>query len=110
MLLKGNNKHCFWNRRDSTLTCEWSEVDVLTLAAGVESNTNHPIGKAIVEAAKSRNCRNIKVSLLLGNDSRPLVATHGLQGCSLFCFIHHFGAGRRRNIHRGTWIGCNGSY
>ncbi|XP_031129342.1 copper-transporting ATPase PAA1, chloroplastic [Ipomoea triloba] len=47
-------------KRDSTSTGEWSEVDVLTLAAGVESNTNHPIGKAIVEAAKSRNCRNIK--------------------------------------------------
>lgn len=75
MLLKGNNGHCFWNRQDSTSTFKWSDVDILMFAAGVESNTNHPIGKAIVDAAKSRNCRNVKVSLLhhFGNDSRTLV-------------------------------------
>ncbi|XP_042061598.1 copper-transporting ATPase PAA1, chloroplastic-like [Salvia splendens] len=40
----------------------WSEVDILKLAAGVESSTIHPIGKAIVEAAKAQNCLNVKVA------------------------------------------------
>ncbi|XP_022895540.1 copper-transporting ATPase PAA1, chloroplastic [Olea europaea var. sylvestris] len=40
----------------------WSEVDILTLAAGVESNTIHPIGKAIVEAAQALNCANVKAA------------------------------------------------
>ncbi|KAL2490987.1 Copper-transporting ATPase PAA1 [Abeliophyllum distichum] len=40
----------------------WSEVDVLKLAAGVESNTIHPIGKAIVEAAHALNCSNVKAA------------------------------------------------
>lgn len=39
----------------------WSEVDILKLAAGVESSTIHPIGKAIVEAAKAQHCPNVKV-------------------------------------------------
>ncbi|XP_021899802.1 copper-transporting ATPase PAA1, chloroplastic [Carica papaya] len=39
----------------------WSEVEVLRLAAGVESNTAHPVGKAIVEAAEAANCQNMKV-------------------------------------------------
>lgn len=39
----------------------WSEVEVLKLAAGVESNTIHPVGKAIVEAARAVNCQNVKV-------------------------------------------------
>ncbi|KAF7810562.1 copper-transporting ATPase PAA1, chloroplastic [Senna tora] len=33
----------------------WSDAEVLRLAAGVESNTIHPIGKAIVEAAQAVN-------------------------------------------------------
>ncbi|GMP39016.1 hypothetical protein CsSME_00010027 [Camellia sinensis var. sinensis] len=37
----------------------WSKVEVLKLAAGVESNTLHPIGKAIVEAARAANCWNV---------------------------------------------------
>ncbi|KAG6532569.1 hypothetical protein ZIOFF_006418 [Zingiber officinale] len=37
-----------------------TEADILRLAAGVESNTNHPIGKAIVEAAHSIGCENVK--------------------------------------------------
>ncbi|KAM7470634.1 hypothetical protein LguiA_008817 [Lonicera macranthoides] len=41
---------------------KWSEVDLLKLAAGVESNTIHPIGKAIVEAARAVNCPNVKVA------------------------------------------------
>ncbi|KAA8545605.1 hypothetical protein F0562_020389 [Nyssa sinensis] len=41
---------------------KWSEVEVLKLAAGVESNTIHPIGKAIVEAARAVNCPNVKVA------------------------------------------------
>lgn len=38
----------------------WSDVEVLKLAAGVEVNTVHPIGKAIVEAARAHNCENVK--------------------------------------------------
>ncbi|XP_024019896.1 copper-transporting ATPase PAA1, chloroplastic isoform X1 [Morus notabilis] len=40
----------------------WSEVEVLKLAAGVEANTVHPVGKAIVEAAQAINCQNVKVA------------------------------------------------
>ncbi|KAA3485680.1 copper-transporting ATPase PAA1, chloroplastic-like [Gossypium australe] len=41
----------------------WSEDDVLKLAAAVESNTIHPVGKAIVEAAQAVAVKspNIKV-------------------------------------------------
>ncbi|KAL6964282.1 Polyamine N-acetyltransferase 1 [Sarracenia purpurea var. burkii] len=45
------------NDKDS----QWTEVEVLKLAAGVESNTIHPVGKAIVEAARAANCKNVKV-------------------------------------------------
>ncbi|KAK6282294.1 hypothetical protein POUND7_016119 [Theobroma cacao] len=38
-----------------------SEGEVLKLAAAVESNTLHPVGKAIVEAARGVKCPNIKV-------------------------------------------------
>ncbi|KAL7582821.1 hypothetical protein Lser_V15G46032 [Lactuca serriola] len=38
----------------------WSENEVLKLAAAVESNTIHPIGKAIREAAKVAKCPNVK--------------------------------------------------
>ncbi|KAL0686996.1 hypothetical protein Bca4012_086673 [Brassica carinata] len=37
-----------------------SEVDVLMLAAAVESNTTHPVGKAIVKAARAHNCQTMK--------------------------------------------------
>ncbi|XP_042010152.1 copper-transporting ATPase PAA1, chloroplastic-like [Salvia splendens] len=47
---------------NSASNYNWSEVDILELAAGVESSTIHPIGKAIVEAAKARNCLNVKVA------------------------------------------------
>lgn len=43
------------------LDCYWSEVDILKLAAGVESNTIHPIGKAIVAAARAVNAPTVKV-------------------------------------------------
>lgn len=50
---------------DSNLTTSnlphWSESEILTLAAGVESNTLHPIAKAVVQAARSANCRNVMV-------------------------------------------------
>ncbi|KAK2982335.1 hypothetical protein RJ640_009032 [Escallonia rubra] len=42
--------------------CNWSEVDVLKFAAGVESSTIHPIGKAIVEAARALKCPSVKVA------------------------------------------------
>ena len=51
-------------RLNSASNYNWSEVDILKLAAGVESSTIHPIGKAIVEAAKARNCLNVKVYTL----------------------------------------------
>uniref|UniRef100_A0A0D3H1J5 P-type ATPase A domain-containing protein n=1 Tax=Oryza barthii TaxID=65489 RepID=A0A0D3H1J5_9ORYZ len=35
---------------------EWTEGEILSLAAGVESNTTHPLGKAIMEAAQAANC------------------------------------------------------
>lgn len=38
-----------------------SETEILKFAAGVELNTVHPIGKAIVEAAEFSNCQNVKV-------------------------------------------------
>ncbi|GAB2247183.1 hypothetical protein Droror1_Dr00007065 [Drosera rotundifolia] len=38
----------------------FSETEVLTLAAAVESNTIHPVGKAIVEAAKSVGIQKLK--------------------------------------------------
>ncbi|CAI0448458.1 unnamed protein product [Linum tenue] len=40
----------------------WSEIEVLKLAAGVEYNTVHPVGKAIVEAAKVAGVRNHKAT------------------------------------------------
>ncbi|XP_031256209.1 copper-transporting ATPase PAA1, chloroplastic isoform X2 [Pistacia vera] len=46
-------------RKYSTHT--WSDIEVLKLAAGVEANTVHPIGKAIVEAAQAAHCQNLKV-------------------------------------------------
>ncbi|XP_028093601.1 copper-transporting ATPase PAA1, chloroplastic isoform X2 [Camellia sinensis] len=51
------------NNKDSqpNSNCTWSKVEVLKLAAGVESNTLHPIGKAIVEAARAANCWNVTV-------------------------------------------------
>ncbi|URE15937.1 E1-E2 ATPase [Musa troglodytarum] len=39
---------------------KWTEADILRLAASVESNTNHPVGKAIVEAAHSVGSQNVK--------------------------------------------------
>ncbi|XP_022922942.1 copper-transporting ATPase PAA1, chloroplastic isoform X1 [Cucurbita moschata] len=38
-----------------------SENDILKFAAAVESNTVHPVGKAIVEAARAVNVQNLKV-------------------------------------------------
>ncbi|KAL6858864.1 hypothetical protein ACP4OV_017866 [Aristida adscensionis] len=43
-----NTKDCLVN--------EWTKDDILSFAAGVESNTNHPLGKAIMEAARAANC------------------------------------------------------
>lgn len=39
-----------------------SEVEVLKLAAGVEANTIHPVGKAIVEAARSVGVQKAKAA------------------------------------------------
>lgn len=47
-----NTKDC-WNN-------EWTEGGILSFAAGVESNTNHPLGKAIMEAAQAANCLDMK--------------------------------------------------
>jgi cation transport ATPase len=40
---------------------QWTEAEILSFAAGVESNTNHPLGKAIMDAAGSANCIVMKV-------------------------------------------------
>ncbi|KAG1342359.1 copper-transporting ATPase PAA1, chloroplastic [Cocos nucifera] len=50
-----------WDSKNS-LDYKWTEVDILRLAAGVESNTNHPVGKAIVEAASAASCLNVKAT------------------------------------------------
>ncbi|GAB4853227.1 Polyamine N-acetyltransferase 1 [Ancistrocladus abbreviatus] len=39
-----------------------SDTELLKLAAAVESNTIHPVGKAIVEAARAVSCQNVKVA------------------------------------------------
>ncbi|CAN8276151.1 unnamed protein product [Cochlearia groenlandica] len=79
----------------------WSEVEVLMLAAAVESNTAHPVGKAIVKAARARNCQNMKAedgtfteepgsgAVAIVNNKRVAVGTlewvqrHGATGNSL---------------------------
>lgn len=57
---------------------KWSEAEILKLAAGVESNTLHPIGKAIVEAAKALKCPIMKVHIFqsFGN-LREIIWNHG---------------------------------
>jgi cation transport ATPase len=40
---------------------QWTEAEILSFAAGVESNTNHPLGKAIMEAAGAADCISMKV-------------------------------------------------
>ncbi|PIA52175.1 hypothetical protein AQUCO_01000215v1 [Aquilegia coerulea] len=40
---------------------KWSQSEVLRLAAGVESNTIHPVGKAIVEASQAAGYQSLKV-------------------------------------------------
>ncbi|CAL0308176.1 unnamed protein product [Lupinus luteus] len=40
----------------------WSDVEILRLAAAVESSSVHPVGKAIVDAAQELNCHNAKVA------------------------------------------------
>ncbi|KAF8404589.1 hypothetical protein HHK36_009476 [Tetracentron sinense] len=52
--------HVFWYRQNPIHI--WSEIEVLRLAAGVESNTIHPVGKAIVEAARGADCENVEVT------------------------------------------------
>ncbi|KAF4378264.1 hypothetical protein F8388_010703 [Cannabis sativa] len=39
-----------------------SEAEILKLAAAVEANTVHPVGKAIVDAARAINAQNVKVA------------------------------------------------
>ncbi|XP_004973752.1 copper-transporting ATPase PAA1, chloroplastic isoform X2 [Setaria italica] len=41
---------------------QWTEAEILSFAAGVESNTNHPLGKAIMEAAGAANCISMKAN------------------------------------------------
>lgn len=40
---------------------EFTEQEVLKLASGVESNSNHPVGKAILEAARAAGCSNTEI-------------------------------------------------
>ncbi|MED6170352.1 Polyamine N-acetyltransferase 1 [Stylosanthes scabra] len=54
---------CLQNENSSqTEDNAWSDVEVLRLAAAVESNSVHPVGKAIVDAAQKVNCTNAKVA------------------------------------------------
>ncbi|MED6223901.1 Polyamine N-acetyltransferase 1 [Stylosanthes scabra] len=54
---------CLQNANSSqTEDNTWSDVEVLRLAAAVESNSVHPVGKAIVDAAQKVNCTNAKVA------------------------------------------------
>ncbi|KAJ0975029.1 hypothetical protein J5N97_016994 [Dioscorea zingiberensis] len=46
--------------QENKFSKKWTEKEILTLAAGVESNTNHPVGKAIAEAARAAGCHNVK--------------------------------------------------
>lgn len=52
-----------------------SKTDVLRLAAGVEKNTNHPIGKAIVAAAQALNCAFTKVSFVSFDGCCPSIVS-----------------------------------
>jgi Cu2+-exporting ATPase len=45
-----------------------SDIEVLRLAAAVESNSVHPVGKAIVDAAQAVNCHDAKVPMLFLNN------------------------------------------
>jgi Cu2+-exporting ATPase len=50
----------------------------LKLAAGVESNTIHPVGKAIVEAAQAASCTSVKVYMHLVEVFRVIIlGKHG---------------------------------
>ncbi|KAJ6814748.1 copper-transporting ATPase PAA1, chloroplastic isoform X1 [Iris pallida] len=41
---------------------KWTEDEILRLSAGVESNTNHPLGKAIMEAARAASCHIVEAT------------------------------------------------
>lgn len=51
--LRAGNKH-------SKLT-QWTEEELLALAAGVESSSSHPIARALVDAARAGGCRSVLV-------------------------------------------------
>lgn len=40
---------------------KWTERELLTLAAGVEQRTSHPIARALVQAATLSGCRQAEV-------------------------------------------------
>ncbi|KAG6545619.1 hypothetical protein Mapa_012973 [Marchantia paleacea] len=46
---------------DGLSTINWSENELLALAAGVERSTTHPIAKALVQAAAAAGCRYAEV-------------------------------------------------
>lgn len=53
---------CIENANSSqTIENALSDVEILRLAAAVESNSVHPVGKAIVDAAQAVNCLDAKV-------------------------------------------------
>ena len=43
------------------LLADWSEEKILACAASIEINSEHPLGQAILQAAKERNCTLIPV-------------------------------------------------
>ncbi|KMZ69976.1 Potassium-transporting ATPase B chain [Zostera marina] len=46
---------------NSLISSQFTEKEVLRLASGVESNSNHPVGKAILEAARAAGCSNTEI-------------------------------------------------
>ncbi|MFW8565616.1 heavy metal translocating P-type ATPase [Orrella sp. 11846] len=47
---------------DLHLTPDFNEFDILTLVAGVEAQSEHPIARAIVEASKAKDVPNVQVT------------------------------------------------
>ncbi|KAL8521109.1 hypothetical protein ACS0TY_011597 [Phlomoides rotata] len=105
---------------DPASTGNWSEVEVMKLAAGVESSTIHPIGKAIVDAAKALNYPNVKVvegtfteepgsgAVAIIDEKKVAVGTlewvqrHGVDGDSPFQEVEEF---KNQSV---VYVGVNG--
>ncbi|CAA6665042.1 unnamed protein product [Spirodela intermedia] len=79
------------------VSSKFSENEILRLAAGVESNTIHPVGKAIVEAAKTSGCHNAKV------DEGTF---HEEPGSGVTAIVEQ----KRVTVGTSEWLGRHGVY